>query len=342
MRRPTRLGLAILAALLVIAGAYSAFWFAVAGRIADGLVDWARSARAEKTELSWQKITITGFPTAFRVHLASAVLRDEALAPSPELRIPVLTGSARPWDFSIWRLAAPEGFTGDIADGGGRAPARLIARTGDGVLVVSPENAWTLWLSLHETTFEAGARGRMESAHATVTVPPKAQSSDAKPTIAFGIEAKRINLPIAVGPLGDAIEELDIGATVRGEMPGGKLADALAAWRDSGGTIELDNLHLKWGGLGATATGTIALDQDLQPFGGLTGAIQGYDQILTTLVQTGYLRPSDAGLARIALTMLARGGADGRPEITTALTIRNGQVFLGPAKLGRVPHVTWQ
>jgi hypothetical protein len=37
MRRTTRLGLAIFATLLVAAGAYSAYWFVVAGRIRESI-----------------------------------------------------------------------------------------------------------------------------------------------------------------------------------------------------------------------------------------------------------------------------------------------------------------
>ncbi|MGH7126258.1 MAG: DUF2125 domain-containing protein, partial [Stellaceae bacterium] len=94
--------------------------------------------------------------------------------------------------------------------------------------------------------------------------------------------------------------------------------------------------------LGATATGTIALDRELQPIGGFTGAIEGYDQILTALVQSGRMRSGDAGLARLALTILAKAGPDGRPQISTSFTIQNGQMFLGPAKLGPAPRLAWQ
>ena len=120
------------------------------------------------------------------------------------------------------------------------------------------------------------------------------------------------------------------------------MAQAISEWRDSGGTIKLDNLQLKWGDLSSTASGTIALDQELQPVGGFSGAIQGYDQILTALVQSGHMRVAEAGLARLALAMLAKAGPDGKPAITTALTIQSGQMFLGPAKLGKAPHIAWE
>jgi Uncharacterized protein conserved in bacteria (DUF2125) len=259
----------------------------------------------------------------------------------------VLSGTARPWDFADWRLAAPAGFTANLADAGGRAPEKLIAHTADGAVSIEPEGGWKLWLTLRDMTVEAGAPVSVGSARATVTVPPRPPSGHAEPMLALAVDASQVKLPVAIGPLGDMIDELDFGATIKGSIPkggipNGKLADAVAAWRDAGGTIELDNLRLNWGGLGATATGTIALDQELQPIGGFSGAVQGYDQILTTLVETGHMRASDAGLARIALTMLAKAGPDGRPEIRTTFTIQNGQMFLGPAKLGKAPRITWE
>ncbi|MGA7263321.1 MAG: DUF2125 domain-containing protein [Stellaceae bacterium] len=342
MPRSTRFGLVILAALLVAGGGYTAYWFLVARRIEAGIVDWALSQRADKIDFSWQKMRVSGYPAEFRVDLGSAALRDGATTPSPELHIPVLSGTARPWDLADWRLAAPEGFTADLAAAGGGAPAKLIAHTVDGVVAIENAGGWTLWLTLGDIRVEAGAPILVGSAHATLTVPPGPSRGHADPMTALAVEASRIKLPLGIGPLGDKIDELDFGATVKGALPAGKLADAVAVWRDAGGAIELDNLRLKWSALDATATGTIALDQELQPTGHFSGAIQGYDLILTALVQNGQMRATDAGLARIALTMLAKAGPDGKPEIRTAFTIQNGQMFLGPAKLGRVPRITWE
>jgi hypothetical protein len=342
MPRSTRFGLVVLAALLVIGGGYTAFWFLVARRIEAGIVDWAVSQRADKIDLSWKNMRVSGYPIAFRVDLGSAALRDAAITPSLEFQIPVLSGTARPWDLADWRIAAPQGFTADFAAAAGRAPAKLIAHTADGVVSIEPEGGWTLWLSLRETSVEAGAPVLVSSADATLTVPPSPARGHVDRVMTLAVEASQIKLPAAIAPLGDTIEELDFAVTEMGTIASGKLADGLAAWRDAGGKIEVDNLRLKWGALDATATGTIALDQELQPTGSFSGAIQGYDQILTALVQNGQMRATDAGLARIALTFLAKAGPDGKPEIRTAFTIQNGQMFLGPAKLGRVPHITWE
>jgi hypothetical protein len=208
--------------------------------------------------------------------------------------------------------------------------------------MADPEAGTHLWLNLQDVTAEAAEAVPISSADAWVILPAKPPRSHADPTLGVALYLRQVQLPGMTSVLNDTIDELAFGITVKGVVPSGKLAQAASEWRDAGGTVELDNLHLNWGGVGATASGTIALDRELQPIGGFSGAIEGYDQILTGLVQSGRMRAADAGLARLALAMLAKAGPDGRPEIKTAFTIQNGQMFLGPAKLGKVPRIAWE
>ena len=107
MRRRTRLGLVIAVLLLLVGcGAYTAFWFVVAGKLEEGLTEWAQSARAQKLDLSWRALRVGGFPLAFHIELSDAALRDDAITPPAELHAPLLSGSTRPWNFRAWRLTA--------------------------------------------------------------------------------------------------------------------------------------------------------------------------------------------------------------------------------------------
>ena len=342
MRRPTRLGLVTLAAMLTIAGAYTAYWHIVAGQIEEGVVSWAQSARADKVDLYWREIHVTGFPAAFRVELETATLRDGAVTPSPEVRAPSISGTARPWDFADWQVSAPDGLTAEIAGAGERVPAKLSAQSAEGTVSIGPAGRWTAQLSLQNPVVEAGPLIRMSTANLSVALPSKPALEDKDAKLVLAVDARNVELPAAIGPLGDRIDEFGFGATIKGVIPKGKLNEALSAWRDAGGAIELDELHLKWGTLGATASGTMALDQELQPSAAFSGAVSGYDQILIALVQGGQMRATDAGLARIALSLLAKPGPDGKPEVKTAFAIRNGQMFLGPAKLGKAPRLSWE
>ena len=257
-----RLGFAVVALPLVLLAAYAGYWLILAGQIRNGVAAWAQAERAEKVDISWARIGVTGFPFACRIELENTVLRDGRVTPSPELRIPALAASARPWDFARWQLEATEGLSTAVAGAGDRPPLKLAARTAAGVLMVDPETGATLWLSLADISAEAGEQVPISWADAWVILPPKPPRSHTDANFRVALDLRQVQLSGVTPVLGDTIDELAFGVTLKGAFPGGKLADAVAAWRDDGGTIELDNLQLKWRGLSATATGTIALDRE--------------------------------------------------------------------------------
>jgi hypothetical protein len=341
MRRPTRLGLIAVGILSVSFAVYAGFWLIVANRIEQGFADWAASARHQGIDASWHNFAIGGFPTAFRMDLAGAELRDMKLVPAPDVTAPLLSGSARPWNLRDWSLSAPRGLRAELPGAGGRQPVRFSAEQATGEIAAAARGGTAIALRLKEADVEAVGHVRARIADLRLTLPPQAPQSHTDAAFSLALQTEGVELPVAVPTLGGTIDQLTLDATLRGAIPAGQLPQALAAWRDRGGTVELDKLDLDWGPLGATATGTLALDDQLQPIGGFSGAVRGYDRIMAVLVQTGHMRASEAGLARLALAMLAKAGPDGRPEIETSFTIQNGQMYLGPAKLGPMPRIVW-
>ncbi len=341
MRRSTRLGFAAAVLLLVLCGAYAAYWRIVAGRIGDGVVAWQQSMQARKVDASWRKLRVAGFPFRFRVEIEGAALRDAALSPAPVLHLPALTGSARPWDFDDWRLAAPAGLSAEFAAIGRRPPLKLAAQTAAGTVSLGRAGVSWLWLNFQHVDAEAGDRVPIKTVEAWVTVPATPAKTHADASLGLALDLRRVRLPAAPAMLSATIDDLAFNATVKGAVPDGPLPEAIGAWRDAGGTVELDHLRLKWGGLGAVATGTIALDQDLQPIGAFSGGIEGFGTVLSALVETGRLDSEQAVLAQIALSALAKPGPDGKPQIMTSFSIEDGKMYLGPAKLGPAPRIVW-
>ena len=342
MHRSTRLGLATVVGLLVLSGAYTLYWWIVAGRIEDRLLAWQQSMRAQKIDASWQSVRIVGFPFHFRVALSGAALRDRALTPAPEVRLAELTGSARPWDFADWRLDAPRGLAADLAAAGSRPPVKLAARTAEGTVSLGSEGAISLWLNFQDANAEAGGRVPIKAVQAWIGLPANPPRTHTEPLLQLALDLQQMHLSAPPPSFSDMIDGLAFGVTVKGAVPNGPLVQAIAAWRDAGGAIELDHLQLNWGGLGATATGTIALDQELQPIGAFSGGIEGFGAILSALVEAGRLSTEEAALAQIALLALAKRGPDGKPQIATSFTIQNGKMYLGPAKLGDAPRIVWR
>jgi hypothetical protein len=341
MRRPTRRGLVIVSPLPILLATYGLLWFIAAGRIEDAVVAWAQSARAQNIDFSWRALHVGGFPFAFRIEISEPVLHDAAVNPPAELHAPVLTGSARPWDLRSWQLAAPEGLS--VAAGlPDQPPAKLTAQQASGTVTIDAAGGATVWLSLADAHAEIGERFAARSVEVRLTLPPHAPQAHAERNIALAADLHELTLPQAPSPFRNTVDELAFGVTVLGAIPNAPPRQAATAWRDAGGTVELDHFALRWGNVAIDGSGTLALDSDLQPIGGFSGAIEGYEELIAGLVAAGRLRQSDARLARIGLAMLAKAGPDGRPQIATSFTIQNGEMFLGPARLGAAPRIAWR
>lgn len=340
MRRSTIFRL--LGAVLVIGiAAYSVFWWIAAGKIEEATIAWQAAVKAQKIDASWQAMRVTGYPLSFRLELSDAGLKDGAINPAAELRAPMLTASLRPWNFHHFWLAAPNGL--DATAGPAATPLlRLNTDHASGAVSLANDGTATIWLSLYQTKETMAAIPlSAQAVHAWAIVPPGAPAAHQDANLAVALDVHSLSLPIAPPGFGPTVDDLAFGLTMTGAFPPGPLRDAAAAWRDGGGTLELDHLHLRWGDMEITGSGTLALDNELQPVGGFSGGVSGFDQLLSALVATGRIKASDARVARLALAMLAKAGPDGRPEISTSLTIQHGEMYLGPAKLGPAPRIDW-
>jgi hypothetical protein len=328
----------VLGVVLVLGiGVYSAFWWIAASKIETAAATWRETARQQGIEASWQGMRVAGYPLSFRLELTDAVVKDSATAPPADLQAPLLTASIHPWDFHTARFAAPQGLTLAL---GPEAGAKLSAESGSGAATLDDDKT-TIWLSLYKATASGIGSVTARTVHLWGIVPATMPTAHQEAGIAVAFDVHELMPPVLPPGFTGAIDDLGFGLTMRGVFPSGPLRQAAAAWRDSGGTVELDHLHLRWGETEITGSGTLALDNSLQPVGGFSGGVSGFDQLLSALVAAGRIKASDARIARLALAMLAKAGPDGRPEISTSFAIQDGQMFLGPAKLGPAPRIDW-
>jgi hypothetical protein len=340
MRRTTIFRL-VGAVLVIGIAVYSGFWWIAAGRIEDAAADWrTTTAPSQQIDAAWQGMRVIGYPLSFQLELTDVSLKSAASTPPATLHAPMLSASVHPWSFHDLRFAAPDGLTAVI--GPDAAPlARLSAERGSGAASLAADGTATIWLSLYDAKGSSGVTLGARTLHAWAVVPPGGLTARQDAGLAFALDAGDLSLPAAPPGFGPTIGDLGFGVTLTGPFPPGPLRQAAAAWRKGGGTVDLDHLHLRWGDMEITGSGTLALDDDLQPVGGFSGGVSGFDQLLSALVASGRIKASDARVARLALAMLAKAGPDGRPEISTSLTIQNGQMYLGPAKLGPAPRIDW-
>src|SRR4051794_12429088 len=102
-----RIATVVLLLLVVLAGAYSALWFVIAGRIESEIAQWAERERQRRLDVAWQRLEVAGFPLAFRVMAREVRLRDLMPGRAAELRAPLIQASAHPWNFRSWTIDVP-------------------------------------------------------------------------------------------------------------------------------------------------------------------------------------------------------------------------------------------
>ncbi len=326
------------AILAAAAASYTGYWFDVAARLRAGVEPWAQARRAEGYTVRWDAVTVGGFPLSFRLRFAGAVF--SGIRPLPfEIAAPLLSGSARPWNLKRWAVSAPEGAR--VA-----APSQgdTIAVAGlGGTILLGADAGTAIDLVAHDLAGSGTAAGlRIADAEARLTLPERAPASHQDTALGAAIRLAGMALPYQVPPFGSTVEALTLAGTFKGALPQGKLRQGLAAWRDDGGTIELEDGSLRWGPLAASANGTLALDEALQPIGAMTAIIEGHNAIIDAFVANGSLRPGDASFAKTFLGLMAKPGADGRKRLTLPLRVQNDRVYLGPAQIAALPRFTWE
>ncbi len=334
VRRPmkvSRIVVWILVLLVVAAGAYGGYWFITANRLQAGLDRWAAERRAQGYALAWTKESVGGFPFAFRIALADASLARGNLY---RVTVPEIAGEASPWDLSRWHVAAPRGGSGTAQ--GVDAPIAAQSLSGDVVLGADDSMFDVSVLRL------SGAGASAGELAAQFTLPRQPPQSHRDLGLTATVQLYHLVLPKPVKALGDTIETVAVDIRIMGGLPPGDWRQTLTAWRDDGGTVELDRADLEWGALRLEARGTLALDGDLQPTAAMTAGIVDHDALIDAAVASGMLPAKNASLVKLLLDVLAKRGADGRRRLTAPVTVQDGELSIGRAVIGKVPRIAWQ
>jgi Uncharacterized protein conserved in bacteria (DUF2125) len=120
------------------------------------------------------------------------------------------------------------------------------------------------------------------------------------------------------------------------------LAERAAAWRDAGGTLEIQRLAVNWGPLDLTGSATLALDDQLQPMGTGSARVIGYAETLDALAARGAISRSAATAAKAVLSLLAHAPADGSPpDVKVPLTLQYRTLSMRQVPLLRLPELDW-
>ncbi len=338
-----RLSLAVCAAVVMTAGAYAGYWYWGAGKMDDTVSAWIADWRRAGYRIDYAEKSVGGFPWTVRIRLVRPAFADPAGAWS-------WTGgnldlSAEPWSPTKYKLSAAGTHDAVVPVAGRLVPMQATADRVEGVAEFDLDGR----LRQADITLEnldgvapaLNADLKIDRATVTLTQPASPARVHEDEEAALDLLVQGLRLPAALsGPLGRYVAHTSLRARLLGPFPRTDMRGALESWRDSGGTLDVPWLSIQWGPTKLRAEGTLALDEELRPSAAFDTKVAGLGDTLDALVTAKLIRPDAARLAGVGLMLLARtppGG--GEPELAIPLSATDGEVYLGPIKMGRIPPV---
>lgn len=331
-----RILVAILLAALLSGAGYTAYWFHVAGELRKGVESWAAERRAAGWRVEWRSMALQGFPGRVRLLLAEpAISRPEGMMWHAE----TLAAGASAFDLTRITLAAPGRHELDWQGRAGSLDAAAL--TGE----LDLENGRLREVSLSGNGVVLAGAGQAIAAEAlSLVVRPLAVAAAThdSETLRFAAAGHGITLPAIPGLVLDRkVAVAELSGRVLGPISPVAPFAALTAWAAEGGTIELDRMVLDWAPMMLDADGTVALDPRGQPLAALSARVRGFPELMDRLSASGALDPGAATAAKLLLSLMAKPDRQGRPAVPVPITVQDGGVWMGPARIATMPHLAW-
>lgn len=330
-------------AALAIAGAYAGYWALLSHKITAGIEDWAAARRMEGWIVTYGGLRTGGTPLAIRVDI------DNPTVVSPQgwaWRGPALTATVPMLNPKHIHIEAPgaHDFGMPVT---GPVPLALTAAKAQADLALDVRGTFdstTITLEDVQLLQQGSDPYQLSrlSLHGEV-VPTLRAAGPKTPTFSFDASLRSLDLPeAATGIFESRVTSASIRGAVMGSFPRTPLQQAVATWRDEGGSIDIDTLSVDWPPMKLNSSGTLTLDRDLQPAATLTGNFQGFFEAVDALSRAGQIRTRDASMAKIMLGLLAKPNGNGNgPALQIPITIQNRDLYAGSVNLAQMPRISW-
>lgn len=319
--------------LLIALGCYTLWWYQLAHSVRAGMDRWIAARTAAGWQVSTGQVTQGGFPFDLTVTLAAPSVVDPS---GTGWQGPPITLVVSPFSPGQAHLSGPGRHALVLAGG----PIGVMVK--DGTADLRFDRSGLVDGAAAFVGIAADVPVSIDSLAVTVN---RLSTDAADHAVAsWGLSASLNGLALPQDPrlvLGHSISSARLELRLMGNLGAGALPQAVAAWRDDGGTVEIDALSLDWPPLGLTGKGTVALDRNMQPMLASSCTIRGLFDAVDSLSRAGTIRAKDAGMAKLVLGLLMKPGADGTKELTVPVGVQDRTLSVGPVPLMKVPEVVW-
>lgn len=332
--------------LIAVAGA-TGLWFLGADLVRERINTIAAESVGIGGSFVSSGIKVTGFPFAFDAELTGVAVTGRTPRGLWEWRADRVKARISPWraggiefdlagnhkirfrlgrqplDLDITAAHAPGSFT---AAGGG-----------------SPRTFKVMPSKLAIRDAVTGHRIDAEAASVQLFRYTRANIKGSEISAGLVLNLSGVTLPEAAEKLlGRTLQKFAAEVQLMGDPPLPLERPQLSRWRKDGGVMEIKKLDLAWGPAKLSGEGTLGLDDTLQPEASLTSQISGHQKTLDSLVAAGVVQEQVARSVRLVLDMMSRRSGPGTEAvIRLPLSIQNRVIYVGPARLARLPQIRW-
>lgn len=297
---------------------YSGYWFSLAFVLKSTVAEWVQAQRADGWNVTYDEPRLSGFPWHVKLQLDKVAIQGG-----------VVHGGLEQLDLNVGLLSP---LTIEAV-----AQGRLDFTTPDLTTTGTAERAT---ISLDGASWNLDLKGLSLSDNAGIGQ-LRASYTVSEEVATFSIRGNAIAVPPSVdSPLGREISGLEVRGTMSNPPPSYSKLD-VTRWRDQKSLIDVERLAVTYGVLSLSGSGTVALDEDLQPLSAFTVRAEGLFQTLGALQRRGLIAAKSVMLARVFLGAMAKRGSNGKSSVSLPINVQGGVLSLGPQAVYKVPHITW-
>ncbi|GJL96780.1 MAG: hypothetical protein DHS20C06_05970 [Hyphobacterium sp.] len=327
---PKRFAVPVLA-ILVVFGAYSAYWVYARGQIEAYVDNWETAQMEAGFTIEHSNVRVGGFPYRFSVSADDIVMRAPERDGGWMIEVNSFEANALPYDFTHWIISL--GDTMQLEQNG----AGLALMAEHARFSISGTDGITQRIGAEIDNLEIAGLGDARS-----TVSGLSSLRLNAVTTDDGVMAIRLHLegvdlvaseidPTLASSFGDYISQLRADFTISQWNALAETAD-LAAWSNAQGLFRLRQFQTDWGRLNLSADGEMALDGRLRPAGRLSLNLLDPEAVVDALIESGAISRENSG----ALRLVAQSAPRDEDGTAIPLSFRNGGIYFGPVRLGEV------
>lgn len=332
-------------ALLALVAVYTVYWFSVAGETRKAVEEFAAQP-GQGLVVGWEEFAVNGYPYRIEADFENPTLSAPAAPEAWAWHGEAAEFALLPYNLRhlIVNLRGEQrlGYRDTRTTPPSPNEVRVTASTAWGSYIDIPDAPFgRLAIDIQDLDAQhrrglAGETEGLKAARLQLHAKPAERENAAPIPGSYDVAVQADDVTLANGKsiaaLGGHAEQVMAQARLR-DVRATRHASAvewLQNWRETGGTLAISDLVVKWGPLDLFASGELTLDALHRPEGQLDAKVTGFEALLKAMVRDRLVTEKDARIALAGLTLVSQFQGNGTDRVSVPVIMRNGRLYLGP------------